>query len=263
MTRSGWRFCLGCMSRCQLCNRHARQNHCQKPRPNIGATLSYLENRSSPSRLYYFTTLKHAVSNIQKKRLKISRLLELNDPFEFRHIRPSYKSIDVQIDRQTYLEELNNETGIICFARGYGSSLMWGHYAERAAGVALGFDVANHLQIPVKYDFNFLDYPSKVDEAFTEKCISTKAPAWSYEEEVRIGAHLHDSKYEFDAGVGRFLYFEPFSEGIKLREVLLGLNCKFDMADVQALKRQVADLVEICGTKRADDRFEIVKTNIL
>ena len=225
--------------------------------------MSYQENCPPSSRLYYFTTLKFAVSNIQKKRLKVSRLLELNDPFEFKHVKPLNDRSMSQRDQLKYLEDLNNETGIICFSKSYASSLMWGHYAERAAGVALGFDVADHLQVPVKYDKNFLEYPAQIDDAFTQSFISTKAPAWSYEEEVRIGAHLHQCKYEFDIGAGRFLYFEPFSDDLKLREILLGINSEVDMADVQALKRYATDSVEIYGTERADDRFEIVKTNRL
>lgn len=33
-------------------------------------------------RAYYFTSAKHGVDDIQNRRVKISRLSELNDPFE-------------------------------------------------------------------------------------------------------------------------------------------------------------------------------------
>ena len=138
---------------------------------------------------------------------------------------------------------------------------MWSRYAANSSGIALGFDflVSDELRC-VNYCNSFLDPPTEPNnEDFPMALISTKAKDWEYEDEVRIFQNLSDAKCEFQTATGKFLYFEPFSTSMKLREILLGVNCKADPSTINAMKRYVASSVEIYKTERSQDKYEIVQ----
>jgi len=48
-------------------------------------------------------------------------------------------------------EQINENKGLICFSKSWSNPLMWGHYAEKHAGMCLGFDVPDKLLAPVIY----------------------------------------------------------------------------------------------------------------
>ena len=47
--------------------------------------------------------------------------------------------------------QLNETKGLICFSRTWSNPLLWGHYAEKHTGIALGFDVPDQLLSQVLY----------------------------------------------------------------------------------------------------------------
>lgn len=220
--------------------------------------MSHQINNPKMTRLYHFNTRDHAISNIQKQRLKIARWDDLNDPFELRNIMPSQVT-DESFD--DWRNRFANTHGLLCFSKKYSNPVMWGHYAKNASGVVLGFDVLKSDQWKVNYCNRFLA-PMKVpnDEKFVKDFLTTKAKDWQYEKEVRIMQKLSDAKCEFKTAAGKFLYFEPFSTSMKLREILLGVDCKADQSTINVMKRYVTPGVEICRTVRSKNKFEIVKT---
>ena len=220
--------------------------------------MSHQKNNPKMTRLYHFNTRDHAISNILKQRLKIARWDDLNDPFELRNVMPSEVSEESFDKWRNYSA---NTLGLLCFSKRYSNPIMWGHYAANASGVALGFDVPESDGLmKVNYCNCFLKPPTKPnDEEFAIALGSTKAKDWAYEDEVRIFQNLSDAKCEFQTATGKFLYFEPFSTSMKLREILLGVNCKADPSTINAMKRYVASSVEIYKTERSQDKYEIVQ----
>ena len=76
---------------------------------------------------YYLTGAQFALSNLALRRIKISRFLDLNDPFEL-------LGVDVidpaqRIAFRAMKQEINESKGLICFSKSWRNPLMWGHYA--------------------------------------------------------------------------------------------------------------------------------------
>ena len=91
-------------------------------------------------RLYHFWNREHGLWTLQNRRVRVSRILELNDPFEFLAL-----NLRDPIKRRALREvkrELNRTKGILCFSENWNNPVMWAHYADRYKGVCLGFDVA-------------------------------------------------------------------------------------------------------------------------
>ena len=90
-------------------------------------------------RVYYLTGAPFAVSNLAIQRIKIARFSDLNDPFELLAVDLGNKR-----HRKAFREsrgEINAATGLICFSKSWRNPLLWGHYAEKHTGIALGFEV--------------------------------------------------------------------------------------------------------------------------
>ena len=72
-------------------------------------------------KVYHFTSAKHAIDDIERQRLKVSRFSELNDPFELlaadlldpRHLEAFAR----------FKQEVNEKAGIICFSGAWSSPL--------------------------------------------------------------------------------------------------------------------------------------------
>ena len=98
-------------------------------------------------RLYHFINADYAVEAVGLRRLKISRLDKLNDPFEMfagTQGDPLGRQA-VRILREVFAAHF----GILCFSRNWRSPMMWGHYASNHKGLCLGFDVNDAITAPV------------------------------------------------------------------------------------------------------------------
>lgn len=146
--------------------------------------------------------------------------------------------------------------------------MLWGHYANKHNGVALGFDIPENYLTPVKYislrtkiEFNpkngeIDDGPKVVDEL-----IRTKFVDWKYENEYRLFINL-DSTTE-EGG----MIFVDFSTKLMLREVILGLNCTLpidrirQLLEVNAIPAKVLKAgMALRAFKMVEDRQSRVKT---
>ena len=225
--------------------------------------MPHQDNISKTIRGYHFTKFEYGISNIKNERLKIARILELNDPFEFRNV--IIPNDEDGHKKEDWVRELDSQCGIVCFSKSYANPTMWGHYAENATGLVLGFDLASPSAKEVKYKNQFLELPGdgeKDKRFFTEELISTKSTDWEYETELRMYASLDAS--EFDERNNKFMYFLPFSDEMQLREVFLGPECKVDKSDIEQIKRYVNHPeVEVFRTSRANDRFQILNVETL
>mgnify|MGYP001217587145 CR=1 FL=1 len=210
-------------------------------------------------RVYNLTGAQFAISNIALRRVKISRYRDLNDPFELLGVNLGDKKYRKAF-RQTK-EEIDRDQGIICFSKSWKNPLIWGHYAEKHTGIALGFDVPDKLLLPVHYEENLaairLDTktgrPSKV---LVNSLVRTKFKDWEYEDEVRLFLQLDHDLVESG------MYFEPFSKNLQLREVVLGPKCELPIARVRKLVADYDAPVSVIQSRIAFTRFEVLENRV-
>ena len=209
-------------------------------------------------RVYHFTSAKYAVEDIQNQRLKIARINELNDPFELL----AADLLDKR-DRQAFVKfknQMNEKFGIVCFSGSWESPLLWGHYADKHMGIALGFDVADEKLIEVNYttmrpkvEFNqqtrkVINGPQVLDDL-----IRTKFTEWQYENEYRMYAELDKAEQKAK------LSFIKFSEDLILREVILGMNCVKPMQELRKLVSAKFSKVKVIKAGMALRKFKVIE----
>lgn len=209
-------------------------------------------------KVYKFLDTNFGVSDIALKRVMVSRLNTLNDPFEF-------LAADVLDPRDrnalsAFKNQLHETSGIICFSGSWSNPLLWGHYANNHNGMALGFEVpdehilkAHYTSQRVKIKFNqntqkVVDGPKVID-----KLIRTKFTDWSYEDEYRIFIEL--AKLKEEAGY----YFLDFSPTLQLREVILGMNCDLSVERLHQLLGSELGNVRARRAKMAYREFKMVE----
>jgi hypothetical protein len=209
-------------------------------------------------RVYHFTSAKYAVEDIQNQRLKIARINELNDPFELL----AADLLDKR-DRQAFAKfknQMNEKFGIVCFSGSWESPLLWGHYADKHMGIALGFDVADEKLIEVNYTtmrpkVEFDQQTRKVINGLQvlDDLIRTKFTEWQYENEYRMYAQL--DKVEQKAK----LSFIKFSEDLILREVILGMNCVKPIQELRKLVSANFSKVKVIKAGMALRKFKVIE----
>jgi hypothetical protein len=204
-------------------------------------------------RLYYFTGAQHALNNIALRRLKISLIKTLNDPYELSAI--NMRDPEIRKKARVFIDGINNRMGMICFSSSYQSPLMWAHYADKHAGICLGFDVSEDWFFQVEYIKDLIKFDRNFDltESDAKKLLSAKHESWAYEQEYRIFCPLKDKKPEHGN------YFEGFSNHLKLIEVILGHRCDISLETIKKLTGQFADPVYVLKTRLAFTKFQVVE----
>lgn len=209
-------------------------------------------------RVYYLTGAMAGIACIAMQRVKVSRFNDLNDPFELMGV-----NVGDLVVRKAFKEtrnKLNESKGLICFTNNWKNPLMWGHYADKHHGMALGFDIPSEMLVDVTYEshlFNLkLDRKTKKpNQGTVDMLISTKFADWSYENECRLFVDLDNDDSE--GGV----HFVRFSKDLKFREVVLGPKSSFNIKDIRTLVRKVSgdDEVEVRQSRIAFTKFEVLE----
>jgi len=86
-------------------------------------------------RAYHFLSATHALDDIERQRLKISEIDQLNDPFELWCVSQPTRGLRDAL--RAYKKEMNEKFGLICFSEDWVSPLLWSHYAAKHRGVCL------------------------------------------------------------------------------------------------------------------------------
>ena len=198
-------------------------------------------------RVYHFVNSTFAISNISFRRLKISKFDQLNDPFELLAadlINPKHR-----IAFSKFKKILNLTKGMICFSATWNNPLLWGHYADRHQGIALGFDVPDEFLSPVLYTtqrpqviFNKLLGKINNGSVVVDRIIRSKYKDWEYEKEHRMFVDLNSHPQEGG------LNFVDFASNLVLREVIVGLNCQLPL---QQIKKLLSGDLEKVSLKKA------------
>lgn len=209
-------------------------------------------------RLYYLTSTKWARVAIEEQRLKLSLFPSVNDPFEL--LGGALGDKRARRVFQYVKETLGQRYGFICLSETWRSPVMWAHYGDRHTGVALGFDVPERAAHKVDYRGEKLkdllgENPSlgSVSKETLMRLVSTKAKAWSYEEERRVFETLKDAPRN-EAGH----HFLPFNDGyFTLREVLLGVGSDWSVPEAAKAVAWTTKSVRVRRVRAAFDRFEM------
>ncbi|KQI72772.1 hypothetical protein AN191_07155 [Loktanella sp. 5RATIMAR09] len=180
-------------------------------------------------RVYKFYPAKWGLEALSKRRLKVSPIDELNDPFEYLSLDLGHKSVRAWATQ--FRKIVSQDNGIISFSRHWYQPLMWAHYAESHKGIALGFDVPERLLFKIDYVENRIkpdkDFGhSKASmQALVNKLLGTKHIEWSYEDEYRLVRPLENCVSEGDK------FFSGFNHTTVLKEVVLGARYESSHSD--------------------------------
>src|SRR5690606_13160087 len=99
--------------------------------------------------LFNLSSAEYAISNIALRRIKISRIGDLNDPFELLPFNIHDKRLR-DAARKTR-DQIDATRGVLCFSKHWSNPVLWSHYADKHRGIALGFEVEDRYAIPVSY----------------------------------------------------------------------------------------------------------------
>jgi Protein of unknown function (DUF2971) len=204
-------------------------------------------------RLFKFFESKYALKTLNERKLKISQVLDLNDPFE---LQPFDVSDPATLQGLTATRnELARRYGVLCFSKSWKSPVLWAHYAEKHKGVCLGFDVPVQQAEPINYVDSRL-VAGAANLGTVKELLYTKYRHWEYEDEVRMWAGLEDVSPDG-------LYFTDFG-AVTLAEVILGCRCSTH--DEEAIRAAVADTaptVRVIRCMPAAHAFEMVESNVV
>lgn len=171
-------------------------------------------------RVYKFYPAKWGREALAKRRLKVSPIDQLNDPFEYLSLDLGEKSVRAWATK--FRKTVSQDNGIISFSRNWKQPLMWAHYADSHQGIALGFDVPDELLFQIDYVTTRIKPDREIDHSpplmreLIERLLRTKHAEWSYEEEYRLLRPLKNC----DPEGGNF--FVEFNQDTLLKEVILG-----------------------------------------
>jgi hypothetical protein len=209
-------------------------------------------------RVFHFIDAKHGMDDLRRRRLKIARLHDLNDPFELlaqdlTHPDDCSFFLDVR-------EKASDEIGFLCFSRTWHNPIMWTHYADRHRGICLGFDVPDDKCQNVRYSN---ERPNAIVSAFLRgdgpskeqalHWLQTKFEGWNYEDEIRLICRLHAATFESG------LYFCRFShDELRLKEIILGIACPLPWQAVQDIAVELGDGVTVTRAQLAPRTFEVI-----
>ena len=208
-------------------------------------------------RVYYLTSEKYAISNIENKRIKVSLFDDLNDPFElmgFNLSDPSQRKV-----WHTFKNYWTTKMGLVCFSSQWQNPVMWSHYGDKHKGICLGFDVDNQILKKVEYISTRKRHQlgqSLEDHNITSDLMSAavryKFKEWSYEREYRGIVPLKERDHSGH-------YFVSFDNDFVLREVIIGARCDRKPIDFKELLSQYDDSVKVLKSRLAFKSFKVLR----
>ena len=216
-------------------------------------------------RLYRYLAAEWAMRTLETGELHVSRLAELNDPFEFRpalaYVNPVYSHELVDRTLGFLVDDFDPKIGIVCFSEEIADPVIWSHYADSHRGIALGFDVYRDDSLwPMEYPeerptFDVKNFPGMTTEEAKKmvyRILAAKAPSWRYEREHRVFVDLASSRTED----GHYFHRIPPD---CLVQVVLGIACPVNETQVsEALRAGGLTGVSVVRARRCETRFRVI-----
>ena len=213
-------------------------------------------------KLFHFLSAQNAISDIDLKRIKISRIGQLNDPFEFlaADLADAWKKAALE----KWKNELDEKYGLICFCANWSNPLMWGHYADSHKGIALGFEIPDETASDVLLGVDYTKDRARIafdpdarsvvgGKDTVNMLLKTKFEDWKYEEEYRYFIDLESSQKEGSN------YFADFSDKLVLSDVILGFKCDLRIEQVKELIESNYANVRVLKAGLHQQLFEVVE----
>ena len=202
-------------------------------------------------RVYKFLTCRYGLRAIRERRIKISQLGSINDPFEL----VPFDLSDPEIRRAMFSarQEFCRNRGLLCFSRHWRNPVLWAHYAESHRGLCLGFEVDDEAPRPIEY----VDRPrpiTTVDSQLAEAMLFTKYEDWRYEEEIRLWVDLDERSGD--------LYFHNLGPKLALMEIIVGAACTLTQRRIAQTLDGNRQGVRIVKARPAYNAFEIVEDDL-
>src|ERR1035437_286438 len=214
-------------------------------------------------RAYKFLDAHFGLKSLYERRLKQSRIQELNDPFEL----TPFDLTDLAV-RKTFhqtRDDLDKSSGVVCFSADWRNPVIWAHYSDKHRGMCLGFDIPemtgdpeNDESGPVEYIAERIQFPPNFfalsdseHTAFARKALFTKFDHWQYEQEIRRFAPLQNE----EGG----LHFLEFDEKLRLAGVIIGQNCTLPRTAITRALGSLAGEVKISKARAAHDKSAMVE----
>lgn len=208
-------------------------------------------------RAYHLMSEKWACESLRKKRLKLALFDDMNDPFELLGVE--LKSPQDRADFHALKQEMTQTVGVLCFSKTWNNPVLWSHYADKHRGLCFGFDIPDEWAVEVSYTGARLkaelehSLPSEMKYSFGHKLLTTKFNHWRYEKEVRTIIRLEDSHSEGG------LYFLPYCNALRLREIIIGPRNTLTTADIAEMVESCPYDVEIIHGRLAFRSFKVVR----
>jgi len=178
--------------------------------------------------LYRLMNAQFAVDSIENQRLKVSNVIELNDPSDCAPViteRPAEYDEFPELLHARLFKQVSECIGVICYTESIEDPVVWSHYGDSHRGIALGFELSPSEYTQVKYkdekpEISVSSFKDEPDMGIKDHPIlHTKSPSWSYEKEWRKILCFRE-KCITSGG----MYFFEFDKKT-LKEVVLGDRC--------------------------------------
>ena len=223
--------------------------------------------------LYRYLDAQSALKSIESRSLRISRLHELNDPFEWRlaisRIPPEGEPL-IEKWIASILAGQSKVFGLMCFSSTFKEPVLWSHYADKHRGVAfeVEYDCKPDSPIEIKYPPDRLvidgaryaelqhNEPALKEYLlpFMKPMMSQKSQSWGYEKEYRVYLDLAKEPNIQTAG-GH--YFIPIPDNF-LTRVILGYKCPLEEQYVaKALEKSGLGSTKVTRAKISNETYEV------
>jgi hypothetical protein len=199
-------------------------------------------------RVYKFLDSHFGMKTLAEKRLKISTLEDLNDPFELLcfEMADKIKRPAVKLARK----EWGAMHGVLCFSSDWRDPVIWAHYSDKHRGLCLGFEIPDAVGKRVQYISERLSLPDRPELSDASAWVYSKYENWAYEKEIRCCVTLEEASES--------LHFMGFGEGLKLVQVIVGVRCNLARNEILEALNPVEN-VELIKARAGFHRFEIVE----
>jgi hypothetical protein len=199
-------------------------------------------------RVYKFLDAKYGLKTLLQKRVKISTVDDLNDPFELE----AYE-ITERKERTGWRKArkiLGSQRGLMCFSADWRDPVIWAHYSDKHKGLCLCFEIPDNSGRKVQYVNARLKLSDALAVENADAWLYTKYENWAYEREIRCWTTLDTPS--------QGLYFMEFGPSLKLVEVIAGARCMLTKGIILEAVKPLND-IKLIKARAGFHRFEVVE----
>lgn len=204
---------------------------------------------------YQFLSSRNAITNLERRMIKVSRIKGVNDLFELQPYLRISKNERRQLNK--IRTKVADTYGMVCFSTDWQEPIMWGHYADRNRGIILGLEITSN-----RFTVQEVEYPPDRKQALFDPWTVTpseyieavgfiKYEGWSYEKEHRFFVKLD----ECICIEGH--YFLKFGSDLELRKVIIGPGHPSKKKNYRQAAKYVVDLVKQTSAELIVSRAEL------